>query len=76
MNCLVCHDQIEQTQRFYCPAHARAYENLEQAFPKWATCYGTLTVRDFLKRIEKLPETGEKTREIARFLSEGPPRWA
>jgi hypothetical protein len=74
--CLICHEETEQARPGYCPAHARAYENLKQAFTAWEAGYGTLTVSDFLKRVEKLPGTGGKAREIARSLIENPSRWS
>jgi hypothetical protein len=75
LNCLVCHEEADQAEARYCLAHARAYQNLKQSFTAWEAGYGTLTVPDFLKHIQKLPGTGEKTREIARFLIENPLRW-
>ncbi len=75
MKCLVCQEETEKPQDSYCSAHGRAYVNLRQAFAKWATGYGTLTIPEFLEHIGKRSETGEKTREIIQFLSENPSRW-
>jgi hypothetical protein len=75
MKCLVCKEETQKPQDRYCSEHGRAYEDLHQAFTKWATGYGTLTIPEFLERIGKRPETGEKTREIIQFLRENPSRW-
>jgi hypothetical protein len=73
--CLVCPEEAEEGQPGYCKRHARAYNNLKQAHEAWIMGYGTLPLLDFLKRIEKLHETGEKTKEVARFIIENPSRW-
>ena len=75
VKCLVCTEQIDQAQAGYCSGHAQARENLKQTFIAWEQGYGGLTVPDFLERIEKLPGTGGKARELARFLIENPSRW-
>ncbi len=75
MNCLVCREETETSQVSYCRAHKRALENIKQAFTAWTTAYDSLTVPDFLDRLQKLPGSGRKVREIARFLLENPSGW-
>jgi hypothetical protein len=48
---------------------------MNQALNVWTIAYGSLSVPDFLQRVQKLPGTGLKAKEIARFLAENPSRW-
>jgi hypothetical protein len=75
LSCLVCPEEAEEGQSGYCKAHTRAYNNLKQAHKAWIMGYGTLPLLDFLKRVEKVHETGEKTKEVVRFIIENPSRW-
>ena len=74
MGCLVCQAKVEVSSEF-CQIHTRGFLNLKNAFTKWTDGYGSLGKDDFLRRILKLSETGEKTKEVARFLIEDLSRW-
>lgn len=71
---MVCQAQIEASSRF-CPIHTRAFLNLREAFTKWTLGYGGVARDEFLQRILRLSETGQKTKEVARFLIEDLSRW-
>lgn len=73
MNCPVCNEETEVNP--FCQSHAAAFENLRNAFHNWTIGYGPMQVEDFLSRLEKLPMTGQKTKEIARFFLANPSRW-
>jgi hypothetical protein len=75
MSCLICHEEPGPVGAIYCLAHQRAFENIKQAFMAWTIAYGSLSVPDFLQRLQKLFGTGQKAKEIAHFLSENPSRW-
>ncbi len=75
MTCLVCGKESEPAKADYCPAHNRAYYSVKQAFSVWTIAYGTLSPSDFLKRVGKLPGTGQNAREIVEFLQRNPARW-
>jgi len=75
MTCPLCHEEIDAAGASYCATHQRAFENIKQAFSTWTVAYGSPRVPDFLQRVQKLPQTGLKAKEIARFLLENPSRW-
>ena len=75
MTCPICNEETELVGVDYCLAHHRALENVRQAFERWTIAYGSLTVSDFLRRVEKAPGIGPKAKEIARFLFENPSGW-
>ena len=75
MSCVVCNQETELVGTNYCLAHHRALENIRQAFEKWTVAYGSLTLSDFLQRVQKLSGTGLKAKEIALFMFENPSRW-
>jgi len=37
--------------------------------------YGNLTIKEYLGRVSKLSETGERISELAKFLFQHPKRW-
>jgi len=37
--------------------------------------YGNLTFKEYLGRVSKLSETGERVSELAKFLVQHPERW-
>jgi hypothetical protein len=73
--CHICHESLESNAKGYCSTHALALDNLKHAYEVWAVAYVDITVSDFLKRLASLRETGEKAKEVARFLLENPSRW-
>jgi len=75
MTCPLCHEEIDAAGASYCATHQRAFENIKRAFSTWTVAYGSPRVPDFLEQVQKLPQTGLKAKEIARFLLENPSRW-
>jgi len=75
MTCPLCHEEIDAARAGYCASHQRAFENIKRAFSAWTVAYGSPRVPDFLELVQKLPQTGLKAKEIARFLLENPSRW-
>jgi hypothetical protein len=75
MTCPICNEEPEFIGTDYCLAHHRALENLRHAFEKWTIAYGSLTLADFLHRVQKVPGIGQNAKETAHFLSENPSRW-
>jgi hypothetical protein len=65
---------IDATTSF-CDNHSEAFRKVNDAYSLWYTAYGSLTTDAFLKRLISLPETGDRSREMARFLSRNPERW-
>lgn len=69
-NCPICNNATAEGSLF-CKAHDRAHVQLESAFGKWRHAYGSqLEKRTFLERLLQLSETGNISREVARFLLE------
>lgn len=52
-------------EQVFCEYHAKAYDSLVSAFPKWERAYGSLHWRNFLARVIALPETGSWVKEVA-----------
>ena len=59
----------------FCDSHSEAFRKVIDAYSLWLAAYGSLTTEAFLKRLLALPETGDRSREIAQFLSRNPERW-
>jgi len=74
-SCIVCGKEAEPSKADLCPAHARAFDNVKQAFTVWTTAYGSLSPSDFLKRVGKLAGTGKNAKEVVEFLERNPARW-
>jgi hypothetical protein len=73
--CAVCGMKIVDGNIDLCAKHMEAYRKVKDAYALWFHAYGNLTTEDFLKRLESLPETGSRAREITRFLIGNPERW-
>jgi hypothetical protein len=58
-----------------CLNHSEAYRKVKDAYSVWSAAYGNLTVEDFLKHLVALHETGDRAREISKFLIHNPERW-
>ncbi len=65
---------VDATPRF-CGNHSEAYRKVNDAYSLWCAAYGGLTTEAFLKRLQALPETGDRAREMARFMSRNPEGW-
>ena len=59
----------------YCSAHNRALANIRDAYATWLVAYGNLTFKEYLGRVSKLSETGERVSELVKFLVQHPERW-
>jgi len=59
----------------FCASHSEAYRKVKDAYSLWYAAYGRLTTDAFLKRLLSLPETGDRAREMALFLSRNAERW-
>jgi hypothetical protein len=59
----------------FCGNHSEAYGKVKDAYSLWSAAYGSLTTEAFLERLVALPETGDRAREMAQFLSRNPERW-
>ena len=73
--CAVCGMKIVDDSTCFCGNHSEAYQRVIDAYSLWLAAYGSLTTEVFLKRLLILPETGDRAREIAQFLSRNPERW-
>jgi hypothetical protein len=73
--CAICNEPLEQHAGEYCSAHTKALANIRDAYAAWLEAYGKLMLKEYLGRVTKLSETGEKVRELAKFLAQHPERW-
>ena len=73
--CLVCGGESANDSIDYCKSHAEIMERVRAAFQQWKAAYGDIEPDAFLSRILKLPETGDRVREMAGFLAGNPGRW-
>jgi len=67
--------KIVDATKSFCGNHSEAYRKVNDAYSLWCAAYGSLTTDAFLKRLLALPETGDRAREMAQFLSRNPERW-
>lgn len=55
----------------FCKCHDRAHEQVESGFEKWNSAYGgQLDKKVFLERVLRLPDTGQKVKEVIQLLLE------
>jgi hypothetical protein len=73
--CVVCNEAPEQDTGEYCSAHDRALANIHDAYATWLEAYGKLAFKEYLERVLRLSETGERVMELAKFLVQHPERW-
>ncbi len=73
--CIVCGRTNDDGYGPYCTLHTRAYRNIREAYMEWCKAYGSLTLQQFLTRLSKLPDTGERVKELADFLARNSERW-
>ncbi len=73
--CAVCGMKIVDANIDVCVKHTEAYRKIKDAYALWFDAYGNLTTEEFLKRLVSLPETGDRARDLARFLIHNPERW-
>jgi hypothetical protein len=67
--------KIVDTTTGLCANHSEVYRRVIDAYSLWSAAYSNLTTGDFLRRLIALPETGERAREMAKFLVRNPARW-
>jgi hypothetical protein len=72
---MVCDASCEVERDDYCNQHAAALRKLREAFPDWSKAYGGMSPEEFLSKLSKLAETGDRIREVAVFLTANPSRW-
>ncbi len=72
---MVCNETVEQDAGEYCSAHNRVLVNIRDTYATWLEAYGNLTFKDYLERVSRLSETGERVRELAKFLVQHSERW-
>ncbi len=73
--CIVCGSSSEGEQDEYCASHLRALRNMRKEFQNWSKGYGSILPESYLSRLSELPETGERVKDLARFLTRNPGRW-
>ena len=52
-----------------CKNHLAAKLNLESGYRQWSDAYGTITWKEYLKKVGRLAETGQWAKEVAELLS-------
>jgi hypothetical protein len=67
--------KIVDANRGLCTHHLDAERRIKDAYSLWRAAYGSITTQDFLKRLTEIPETGDRARETAIFLTRNPERW-
>ncbi|HDJ94718.1 MAG TPA: hypothetical protein ENG46_00070 [Acidilobales archaeon] len=54
-----------------CRNHLRALENILEKYKVWVQAYGSLSWREYLKKISSLNVSGKWVREVAKGILEG-----
>jgi hypothetical protein len=73
--CVVCGGVLANHSIDYCTSHTEVMQIIRAAFQQWLAAYGDIGPDAFLSRILKLPETGDRAREMAQFLVANPRSW-
>ena len=73
--CVVCGGVLANDSVDYCTSHTEGMQIIRAAFQQWLAAYGDIGPDAFLSSILKLPETGERAREMAQFFVANPRRW-
>jgi len=68
MKCPVCEKEPVETSGL-CRHHELARISILAAYQKWIIAYGSMDWINYLHKIEKLEESGEWTKEVARHLA-------
>jgi len=72
--CGLCKLETASDSRF-CPTHTRAEKNLREAYDAWSIAYGKISHATFFVRLTKLPETGDRVKELIRFYQDNSGKW-
>lgn len=59
----------------FCLTHARADKNLREGYDAWNIAYGTIPLATYFARLIKLPESGDRAKELARYYQNNPSKW-
>jgi hypothetical protein len=73
--CAVCGMKVVDAVTGLCASHSGVYGRVKDVYSLWFDAYGKITREDFLKRLIALPETGERAKEMAKFLIRNFERW-
>jgi hypothetical protein len=68
MTCPICGKEPAEASEL-CNHHESARIGILAAYQKWIVAFGGMDWIDFLHKIEKLEESGEWTREVAKYLA-------
>ncbi len=66
-SCRLCKRESAQSSAL-CKFHSTAKKNLESGYSRWKEAYGSLTMKEYLKRIGRSKESGRWVREVAELL--------
>ena len=73
--CIVCASSTGEERDEYCASHLRSLGNMRKEFQNWSRAYGGIRLELYLSRLSELPETGERVKDLASFLTKNPGRW-
>ena len=59
----------------FCPTHTGVEKNLREAYDAWNVAYGSVALTAFFDRLIKLPETGDRVKELIRLYHNNPGKW-
>jgi hypothetical protein len=54
-----------------CKYHLMAKRNIESGYKQWMEAYGDLTMKEYLQKIGRNPETGQWAKEVAELMAKG-----
>ena len=67
--CIICGSEAIDMK--LCRNHLRALENILEKYKVWVQAYGSLSWREYLKKISSLNVSGKWVREVAKGILEG-----
>lgn len=68
MTCPICGREPARPSEL-CGRHNLAKKSLTTSYEKWRLAYGNMDWREYLSKIEKLEDSGEWVKEVARYLA-------
>jgi len=71
--CIVCGELTEAS--VYCSSHSATMLEMRKAYRTWSVAFGTIGLEQFLARLLKLEESGDRVKELSNFLLKNRDLW-
>jgi hypothetical protein len=62
--CAACYRKAVANGKKYCIYHSQAYDSLQKQYGAWTHAYAGISMRDYMKKLLTLNETGLWVKEV------------